>query len=84
MRPWESRRCSSVSSSAQKEGKFPENSLTTAFVDYKTKLVNVGKIPVSVELWDTAGQEKYAAISSIYYKGAEFVVLVYDLNNPVP
>jgi GTPase SAR1 family protein len=38
---------------------------------------------VSIELWDTAGQEKYAAISSIYYKGAQFVVLVYDLNEPV-
>jgi len=62
---------------------YRDQSVTTAFVDYKSKTVQVKSEPVAVELWDTAGQERYAAISSGYYKGADFVILVYDLNNPV-
>ncbi|XP_022086495.1 ras-related protein Rab-24-like isoform X2 [Acanthaster planci] len=31
---------------------------------------------------DTAGQEKYTAVSRLYYRGAQAAVLCYDLTNP--
>ena len=32
-------------------------------------------------IWDTAGQESFRSISSLYYKDADAVVLVYDITN---
>ncbi len=34
---------------------------------------------VKVQIWDTAGQEKYRAVSNAYYKNAHGAVIVYDI-----
>jgi small GTP-binding protein len=34
---------------------------------------------VKTQLWDTAGQERFRAIVSSYYRGADAIVLAYDL-----
>ncbi len=34
---------------------------------------------VKVQLFDTAGQEKFRSIVGSYYKGAQGIVLVYDI-----
>lgn len=36
---------------------------------------------VIIEVWDTAGQEQYAQIVPLYYRGAQAVVIVYDQSN---
>jgi GTPase SAR1 family protein len=33
-------------------------------------------------MWDTAGQEKFKNIVSAYYKGAQGILLVFDLGDP--
>ena len=42
-----------------------------------TKVVN----GVNFKIWDTAGQEKYRALSSMYFRGAAAAILVYDVTN---
>ena len=37
---------------------------------------------VSMQVWDTAGQEKYQSVQGIYYRGADACILVCDLTNP--
>ena len=37
---------------------------------------------VKLQIWDTAGQERFRGITKSYYKGAQAVILVYDVNNP--
>ena len=32
-------------------------------------------------MWDTAGQEKFRAITKNYYKGSDAIILMYDINN---
>ena len=34
-----------------------------------------------MQLWDTAGQEKYRSIAKVYYQDAKIAVLVYDVTN---
>lgn len=36
---------------------------------------------VRVQIWDTAGQEKYRATTKTYYKMAHAIMLVYDVTN---
>ena len=36
---------------------------------------------ISLDIWDTAGQEKFRALTRIFYKNAKAVVLVYNITN---
>ena len=44
----------------------------------KTVITKDGR-RINLELWDTAGQEKYRALTKIFYKNADCVVLGYDI-----
>ena len=34
-----------------------------------------------MQIWDTAGQERYRTITNAYYKGADGIIVVFDLTN---
>lgn len=36
---------------------------------------------VTLDIWDTAGQEKYRSLNKIFYKNASIAVLVYSIND---
>jgi len=38
--------------------------------------------PVKLQLWDTAGQEKYRALVRIYYRGSAGAIVTFDLSDP--
>lgn len=57
------------------------NSLTTIGVDFNIKTFSVDSTIVKLQIWDTAGQEKFAPIGSLYYRGAQAVLLTYDITN---
>ena len=33
--------------------------------------------------WDTAGQERYKSITNAYYRGADAIIVVFDMTNRV-
>ena len=59
---------------------FVENYITTIGLDYKLKTIKLdsGKV-IKVQLWDTAGQDKYRTIAKNYYKGSHGILLLYDI-----
>ena len=58
---------------------FNETHLATIGVDFRFRTMEVdGKI-VKLQIWDTAGQERFRTITSAYYKGADAVIMVYDV-----
>ena len=63
-----------------KYGKFAEDSSLTVGVDFFLKRVKVsdGKT-IKLQIWDTAGQEKFRPITRSYYRNCVGVVLVYDI-----
>ena len=63
------------------DDKFDENQFATIGIDFKTKYIKVRDASVKVLIWDTAGQEKFRNIAKQYYKGANGVLLVYDICN---
>lgn len=61
------------------EGKFPLAMKATIGCDFAVKRVKVGSRVVKLDLWDTAGQEAYRAITRTFYRQAQAAVLVYNL-----
>ncbi|GIM15586.1 hypothetical protein Vretimale_18322 [Volvox reticuliferus] len=60
---------------------FTSSFITTIGIDFKIKKVDVdGKI-VKLQIWDTAGQERFRTITSAYYRGAQGIILVYDITD---
>ena len=65
------------------EDKFDEDSLTTIGLDQKNKYVKRGDKKIELHIWDTAGQERFRAIAKNLYKGADGILLMYDMSNLV-
>ncbi|KAK8577887.1 hypothetical protein V6N13_126715 [Hibiscus sabdariffa] len=59
-------------------GTFDELSPTVG-VDFKVKYATAGGKQLKLAIWDTAGQERFRTLTSSYYRGAQGVVLVYDV-----
>ncbi len=63
-------------------GKFEENLLSTLSAQFCRKNFEFpGDKRISLDIWDTAGQEKYRSLNRIFYKNAKAVVLVYDITD---
>jgi Ras-related protein Rab-18 len=66
------------------DGYFSENLQSTIGVDFKVKAMTVmgpDEKPkrIKVTIWDTAGQERFRTLTSSYYRGAQGIILVYDV-----
>uniref|UniRef100_A0A667YXC7 Ras-related protein Rab-24 n=1 Tax=Myripristis murdjan TaxID=586833 RepID=A0A667YXC7_9TELE len=55
-----------------------QNTIGAAFV---AKPIQVGEKVVTLGIWDTAGSERYEAMSRIYYRGARAAIVCYDLTD---
>ncbi|XP_063093123.1 ras-related protein Rab-17 isoform X3 [Cavia porcellus] len=53
--------------------------LPTVGCAFFTKVVAVGNVALKLEIWDTAGQEKYHSVCHLYFRGAQVAMLVYDV-----
>ena len=58
---------------------YNPNLLSTIGIDFKTKYFNFDDSKIKVSYIDTAGQEKFRAISLNYLKGTDGAMLVYDV-----
>ena len=61
--------------------KFNKNHLATIGVDYFDKKLHINNKDVRLKIWDTAGQERFKTLTAQYYKGADGILLVYDVTD---
>ncbi|KAK8899159.1 hypothetical protein M9Y10_001461 [Tritrichomonas musculus] len=62
------------------ENKFITDHTVTIGVDFKIKNITIDKKPVKVQIWDTAGQEKFYAITKAYFAKAQGILVVFDVS----
>ena len=60
---------------------FNPNTLSSLSAQFVSKTVEIDGKSLKLDLWDTAGQEKYRALAKIFYKDARVIIFVYDITN---
>ena len=64
------------------EGRHADISDPTVGVDFYARMMEVKPgLRVKLQLWDTAGQEKFKSITRSYYRNSVGVIVVYDITN---
>ena len=61
------------------EGDFPGNIMSSIGVDFKTKQIELDEHSIKMQIWDTAGHEKFRTITTSYYKSAQAIIILYDI-----
>lgn len=54
---------------------------TTIGVDFDIQKFNILGQPYVLQIWDTAGLERFKCITSSYYRGCQAALLVFDMSN---
>ena len=61
---------------------FQDIHMSTIGLDYRLKAMKLksGK-KIKLQIWDTAGQDRFRAITKNYYKGSHGIILIYDITS---
>lgn len=60
---------------------FIENNNSTIGASFLTKSIKLPNEDVKLDIWDTAGQERYESLATFYYRGADGIIIVYDITD---
>ena len=60
---------------------FDENNAPTIGANYSEKIINKNGKEYELNIWDTAGQEKFHSLGKHFYKDDYVVCLVYDITS---
>ena len=63
------------------QGTFDRNMPPTIGAAFLTKVVSTPHGNVRLQLWDTAGQEKFRSLAPMYYRSAAVAILVFDITS---
>lgn len=63
-------------------GNFHRNYSSTIGIDFFIKFIEIYNKVFKLQIWDTAGQEKFQSIISSYFRNSQLVIVMVDLNNP--
>lgn len=61
------------------ENKFDDKEASNLTMTYAGKIIKYGDKEISLDIWDTIGQERFRSLSSLFLKNANIIVLVYSI-----
>ena len=69
------------------EQTFSSTFVSTVGIDFKYKVISIEptgtskQVTIRLELWDTAGQERFKSITTSYLRGAQGILVCYDITD---
>jgi len=61
---------------------FRENYIATIGMDMRLKRLEINNTEVNISITDTAGEERFRSITKMFYKGADGILVGFDLTEP--
>ncbi|XP_030049974.1 ras-related protein Rab-7a isoform X2 [Microcaecilia unicolor] len=62
--------------------RFTNQYRATIGADFLTKEVQIDKKTITVQIWDTAGTERFQSLGTALYRGSDCCLLVFDITSP--
>ena len=62
-------------------GKTSEDNSSTIGANYSEKIITKNDTEYEINIWDTAGQEKFHSLGNHFYKDSYIIVLMYDVES---
>ena len=62
-------------------GEFDPECISSISGQYNSKKMKVYDKEIKLDLWDTAGQDRYRSLAKIFYQDAKIIVFVYDITS---
>ena len=59
--------------------RFRSDEKSTIGASYSNRAEKIDKYEICFDIWDTAGQEKFRSVNTIFYRDANICILVYDI-----
>ena len=61
------------------QNEFCENLLNTIGIDFQVKYLNINNKKIKLQIWDTAGEERYRIVAKTYFNSSDGFIIVYDI-----
>ena len=58
---------------------FSYTNQSTMCQEFSQKIINIENKKYMIEMWDTAGEEKFRSLTKIFIKDAKIIIFVYDI-----
>nr|VVW90126.1 unnamed protein product [Nymphaea colorata] len=55
--------------------------MMTIGINYVFKVISLQGIKIKLQIWDTAGQDKYKTITQNYYRNSQGVLIVFSIDS---
>jgi small GTP-binding protein len=55
--------------------------MMTIGINYVFKIIALDGIRIKLQIWDTAGQDKYKTITQNYYRNSQGVLIVFSIDS---
>ena len=63
------------------DNKFQVDTQSTIGVEFASKQLEIRNQRVKLQIWDTAGTERYKAVTTVYFQGARGALVVFDITS---
>ena len=60
---------------------FHEELISPLGVDVKEKKINMNGIDIKLQIFDTAGQERFLSITNNFFNSSDGIIFLYDITN---
>jgi Ras-related protein Rab-5C len=61
---------------------FDPRQLSTVGAAYgRREIINSDNVQINLQIWDTSGQERFRALTPVYFRGAQVAIIVYGVDN---
>lgn len=55
--------------------------MMTIGINYVFKVIGLDGVKIKLQIWDTAGQDKYKTITQNYYRNSQGVLIVFSIDS---
>ncbi len=60
---------------------FNANSKHTVGVEFGSKYLKINDKTIKLQIWDTAGKERYKSVTRSYFRGSIGVIICFDISS---